>query len=181
MGGFSSIQKLKKRVRDSSISFFTSPKNRTEHSSAKVSTISNRRGRNTKLRHARGKKEEVKDGEKLASRIHWTTHIYCFLFAVDLAQITRSHKQFKKLKSEVWLFAKMGLHLLVRTLWVLTLVTALAVAQDDGVLEVPAPETTTVVIEGTGKLTTMKNISVNKHRNLNQLNWLLCYRQKKHI
>ena len=75
----------------------------------------------------------------------------------------------------------MGLHLLVRTLWVLTLVTALAVAQDDGVLEVPAPETTTVVIEGTGKLTTMKNISVNKHRNLNQLNWLLCYRQKKHI
>ena len=46
----------------------------------------------------------------------------------------------------------MGLHPLVRTLWVLTLVTALAVAQDDGVLEVPAPETTTVVIiEDPGK------------------------------
>ena len=152
---------------------------------------------------------------KLALRIHWTTHIYCCLFAVDLAQITRSHKQLenwvtkvqcrtswqetsnhekyqgcvevkwtkktdiicvwsldKEHKSEVWLFAKMGLNLLVRTLWVLTLVTALAVAQDDGVLEVPAPETTTVVIDP-GKLTTMKYIFVIKHRILNQLNWLL--------
>ena len=53
----------------------------------------------------------------------------------------------------------MGLHPLVRTLWVLTLVTALAVAQDDGVLEVLAPETTTVVIDP-GKLTTMKYIFV---------------------
>ena len=53
----------------------------------------------------------------------------------------------------------MGLHPLVRTLWVLTLVTALAVAQDDGVLEVLAPETTTVVIDP-GKLTTMKYILV---------------------
>ena len=58
----------------------------------------------------------------------------------------------KEHKSEVRLFAKMGLHLLVRTLWVLSLVIALAVAQDDGVLEVPAPETTTVVIDP-GKLT----------------------------
>ena len=67
----------------------------------------------------------------------------------------------------------MGLHLLVRTLWVLTLVTALAVAQDDGVLEVPAPETTTVVIiEDPGKLTTMKYIFVIRRKSLNQLNWL---------
>ena len=70
-GIFFNTETQKKRVRDSSISFFTSPKNRTEHSSAKVSAISNnRRGRNAKLRHARGKKEEVKDGGKLASRIH---------------------------------------------------------------------------------------------------------------
>ena len=53
----------------------------------------------------------------------------------------------------------MGLHPLVRTLWVLTLVTAQAVAQEDGVLEVPAPETTTVVIDP-GKLTTLKYIFV---------------------
>ena len=53
----------------------------------------------------------------------------------------------------------MGLHFLVRTLWVLTLVTAIAVAQDDGVLEVLAPETTTVVIDP-GKLTTLKYIFV---------------------
>ena len=67
----------------------------------------------------------------------------------------------------------MGLRLLVRTLWVLILVTALAVAQDDGVLEVPAPETTTVVIiEDPGKLTTMKYIFVIRRRSLNELNWL---------
>ena len=53
----------------------------------------------------------------------------------------------------------MGLHPLVRTLWVLTLVTAQAVAQEDGVLEVPAPETTTIVIDP-GKLTTLKYIFV---------------------
>ena len=53
----------------------------------------------------------------------------------------------------------MGLHPLVRTLWVLTLVTAQAVAQEDGVLEVPAPETTTVVIDP-GKLTTLKYIFI---------------------